>query len=430
MILNVVLFFITLVVGFICLTLAFRCVGITDVPFKRRALRLEISTGLTGETFTPAMGRTSVLWGLGVLCAVYGVSFFFCAVERGSVSWDIFKHVWLHWDAKHYRNLAELGYHGYTEGGEPLFLVFYPLYPWLVRLLHHIIPSYDLCGYLLSGACYIAGCYVLARLVTEDFGWPTARLALALFSAYPFALFFAAFYTESLFLLLSVTTFYLIRKHRWLWAGLVSALAALTRMQGVLLTATALVEYAVTERPIQKLRAKDTRGLWRDIWQKLLPLGLVVLGVGAYLWLNYDVTGDPFRFSYYQREHWYQGFAPLPDCLRTIWYYLADNWGQRLMFTTWGPDLAAFTLCLAGLIYGVRRLPPAWAAYFLLCLLLNFSLHWPLSGGRYMACTFPLFVALAIFCRKRPTLGQLTALIFALLQGVCLYAYLSGSSVY
>ncbi len=430
MILNIVLFFIILLLGLMCLVLALRCFGITELPIGRRTLVLEKRTALTGEAFTPVMGLTAVLWGLGALLAMYGVSALYCAVFQESLSWTELANAWSHWDAKHYIKLAELGYHDYVEDGQHLFLVFFPLYPWLVRLLHSMIDSYALCGHLLSGACFTAGCYVLARLVTEDFGWRAARLSLALTAAYPFAFFFAAMYTESLFFLLSVTVFYCIRKHRWLWAGLFGALAALTRMQGVLLTAAALVEYAGTEHPIQKLGRRDWRGLWRDVWRRLAPLAIVAVGVAVYLWLNYAVEGDPFRFTYYQKEHWSQGFKPLPDCLRIIWNNLTDKWGERLMFTTWGPDLAVFILCLAAAVYGVRRLPPAWMAYFLLCIFLNYSLSWPLSCGRYMTCTFPLFVTAAVAGQKRPALTQFAAGAGALMQGAYLMAYLSGSSVF
>lgn len=426
MLLNIILTLVVLIIALLCLTVALRAFGVE----KLRGVPLAVDTGLRGQRFTPSMGLAAAAWGVGVLACLYAAACMYCTVSRGALTWDIFKDSWMRWDANHYRNLAELGYHGYVEDGEHLFLVFFPLYPWLVRLLHHVIPSYELAGLALSSACYVAGCFVLAKLTTEDFGRKTAVTALGLFSAYPFAFFFGAFYTESLFLLLSVTTFYLIRRHRWLWAGLVSALAAMTRMHGMLLTMAALVEYVTAEKPLEKLRTKNWQALGYDLWRKVLPLGLVLAGVGAYLWLNYDVAGDPFKFSFYQRDHWYQGFEPLPSCLRTIWETLLGNWNGELMYTVWGPDLAMFAVGLGVLIYGVRRLPPTWAAYLLLCLLVNYSLSWPLSCGRYMACAFPLFVTVAVACRKRPMAAALLTVFSAIMEGTYLLLFLSGGPVY
>ena len=290
MLLNTVLALIVLFIALICLTVALRAFGVNEV----RGLRLTVDTGLAGERFTRSMGAAAILWGVAVLCAIYGASAICCGAQQGTLNWNNLRYAWFRWDANHYRQLAEVGYHDCVEDGRHLFLVFFPLYPWLVRLLHAVIPSYDIAGLLLSSASYVAGCYVLARLATEDFGARTARTVLGLFSAWPFAFFFGAFYTESLFLFLSVTTFYLIRRHRWVWAGLVSALAALTRMQGALLAAAGLVEYIAAERPLDKLRARDWRGLWHDAWRKLLPLAIALAGPAIYLWVNWRVDGDPF----------------------------------------------------------------------------------------------------------------------------------------
>ena len=430
MILNIVLWAFAAALGLLCACVALRCLGRESVTVGRRRIALEKPLDLSGERFTPAMGAAAVCWGLGVLLALYAASAIHCAVARDGVSWSELYSAWHHYDAKHYRNLAEFGYRDYMENSQHLFLVFFPLYPWLVRLLAQLIPNYDLCGHLLSSMCFVGACYMLARLTTEEFGRRVSVPALALFAAYPFMYFSAAYYTESLFLFLSLATFYCIRRHRYLFAGILGALAALTRMQGILLAAVALVEYGCTSHPLQKWRARDWRGLRRDCWSKLLCIGIMAAGVIVYLWLNYAVEGNPFQFTIYQREHWYQGFAILPECLRTIWNYLLSTLTVRNGYAIWGPEAILFIVCLAAAIYGVRRFPPAWMTYFLLAVLLNYSLSWPLSIGRYMLSAFPLPVTFAVACRKRPTLGNLIVLFCALIQGVFLFSYLSGNPPY
>ena len=414
----------------VCLALGLRCLGVETVPVGRRQIELGERRARRGERFTAAMGLQAVMWGAGVMLAVYGASALYCAVEYDRVSWELFCQVWSRADAVHYRSLAELGYHGYIENGQHLFLVFFPLYPWTVRLLACVIPDYALCGHLVSALSYTAGCWVFARLVTEEFGWRTARLSLGLFSAYPFGFFFAAVYTESLFFLLSVTAFYCIRRHRYLLAGVTGALAALTRMQGAFLLLAGLAEYLVSERPLEKLRGRRWRALWGDVWKKLLPLALMGAGTAVYLWLNWDVEGDMFRFAYYQREHWYQYATPMHRCLATIWNELTDRAAPRLAGTVWLPDTAVFILCLGALVLGVRRLPTAWTVYFLVCVLVNYSISWPLSCGRYMACAFPLPVALAAAARRRPALARLGAAVFGIWQGAYLSVFLSGAPLY
>lgn len=43
-----------------------------------------------------------------------------------------FLNAWSRWDSPHYINIARYGYSGAVEDGKHLFLVFYPLLPWLM----------------------------------------------------------------------------------------------------------------------------------------------------------------------------------------------------------------------------------------------------------------------------------------------------------
>lgn len=416
-------------VGFVLL--AARLLGRDAVEVGRFRFAFHKSLDLPGEKFTARDGLAAVAWAAGALCLAYGVSILYCGVLGDGVSWAELTQAWRKYDAVHYLGLAERGYRGYTEGGRPLFLVFFPLYPWLVRLLHLAIPNYALCGHILSALCYLGSAYLLARLTTEEFGRRAGALSVAFLAAYPFSFFFAAVYTESLFLLLSLGCFYAIRRHRYPLAGLLGALAALSRMQGVLLAAVAFAEYCTTERPVRKLMDRDWRGLWRDVRGKLFWMAFMGLGSLVYLGLNYAVTGDPFRFLAYQRERWFQGSEFFLVSLTKLWNAFTHPaaGSEFIAYTTWGPQLVLFVFCVAFFLYGARRLPPTWTLYYALCVFLNYSLSNPLSGGRYIACAFPLPVMLAVASGKRPGAGRFLLLAFGVLQGVFLLFYLAGKHV-
>lgn len=411
--------------------LAARFLGVERVEPGGHTLRLHKPLGLRGEPFSRRDGAAAAAWGLGTLALAYAACVLYCGIFKEEVSWSAFCGAWKQYDAWHYLGLAERGYSGYLENGKPLFVVFFPLYPWLVRLLHLVIPDYALCGFLISGAAYVGACVVLSRLVTEEFGRETAQLSLAFLSAYPFAFFFASLHTEGLFLLLSLCSFYFIRKHEYPLAGLFGALAALTRMQGLLLAAVAFAEYCTTEHPIRKLKAREWRALWRDLWGKLFWMAVMGLGTVTYLGLNYAVTGNLFQFTVYQRERWYQGSSFFLSSLSKLWHgFLHPSAGYEFVpWTTWGPQLVLFVFCLIVLLYAVRRMPPVWTLYFVICIYLNYSLNNPLSCGRYIACAFPLPVALAIAGGRRPQAARLLLIAYALMQGVFLMAYFAGKHV-
>lgn len=413
--------------------LAARFLGIETVGLGGGRLRLYRPLELKGERFTARDGRAAVLWGLGTLCLAYTVGVFYCGVFGRGVSWSAFCGAWKQYDAYHYLGIAELGYGGYLEGGKPLFVVFFPLYPWLIRLLHLAIPDYALCGFLISGASYIGACYMFARLTTEEFGRRVGRLSLAFLSAYPFAFFFASLYTEGLFLLLSLSCFYCIRRHSYPLAGVLGALAALTRMQGLLLAAVAFAEYCTAEHPIRKLQKRRWRALWRDFWGKLFWMAVMGLGTLTYLGMNYAVTGSPFQFTVYQKERWSQGSTFFLNSLAKLWQgALRPPEGYEfVVFTTWVPELALFVFSLAVLLYSVRRMPTVWTLYFVISVYLNYSLNNPLSCCRYMACTFPMPAALAIAGESGTgrTVSRFILTVFAVLQGMFMLAYFAAKHV-
>lgn len=424
------IFFMLAVLTVVAVLIA-RCFGVRTLCLGPRRLALEKPLALEGERFSRRDGLQALLWGLASLCLAYGMSLMYCGIFKDGVSWAGFCRAWQQYDAVHYLGLAEHGYGGYTEGGVPYFLVFFPLYPWLMRLLHLLIPNYALCGHLISSLCYIGSCYVLARLVTEEFGRSIGRQSLLFLSLYPFAFFFASIHTESLFLLLSLLSFYFIRKHRWPLAGLFGALAALTRMQGLVLALVAFAEYYITEHPIRKIRSRAWKSLWQDLYGKLVWMAFIGLGTLVYLLLNAAVTGDAFAFTEFQQIRWNQGSQLFTKSLQGLWGALQNPTAgyEFVSFTTWGPELVLFVFCLGALLYGMRRLEPTWLLYFLLCILLNFSLKNPLSCGRYMACAFPLPLLLAMGSEKRPMAGNFLRLTFGLAQGLFMLAYFAGRHV-
>ena len=92
-------------------------------------------------------------------------------------------------------------------------------------------------GTIISLAAFVAALaylYALARDYLDD---AQARTALWMLAAYPFALFYGAIYTESLFLLTAVGSIYHFRRQEWWRAAAWACLAGLTRPNGFLLGA-------------------------------------------------------------------------------------------------------------------------------------------------------------------------------------------------
>ena len=331
-------------------------------------------------------------------------------------------------DGYHYLRLAQLGYEGYIENGQHLFLVFFPLYPWILGLLSRLFGHPELCGVVLSCLCYALGCVFCYRLVWERFNRRIAADAVLLLSLFPFSFFFGFVMTEGLFLLCSCAALYYIHKHRWLAAGLWGIFAAMCRMTGVLVIGAAVVELMTIHLPKED-QSWNLPAYLKKVLPRLPLLFLPLLGTAVYFLLNTAVDGDPFAFAVHQ-EHWNQGFVWLSE---TVNYMLRHTLsGHHATPTIWLPQLLLFPLCLIALFWsiGKRRQPNFLIAYGFAYFLATFCLSWLLSGGRYLSCCLPFFIILAEALEKRPLLRTCVPALFA--GGMLVYyaLFLSGAPLY
>ena len=346
------------------------------------------------------------------------VGLFTCLVLYPGSGADAALWTWKRWDALHYVNLAELGYSGYIEDGKHLFLVFFPLYPWLMRLVSTLTGNTMAAGLLISFLTYSGGCVYLYKLAAWELGKGAARRTVFFLSIFPYAFFFGGIMTEGLFFLTTAASLWYIRRHRWWLAGLFGVLAAMTRMHGILLVGAAAAELV------------ESRGHfdWKEIMRRLPALLLPVLGTLVYLALNWQVGGDPFAFTVMQ-EHWSQGYCWISD---TLWYVLQNALSypsQAVRYQLWIPTIVMFPVFFALLLYARKRFRSMYVLYGFVYLVLNYSLSWLLSAGRYLSCALPFFLFAAALTEGRRRLTILAAVGMALGFAVTLYGYLTGGQI-
>src|SRR3989454_6110603 len=92
-----------------------------------------------------------------------------------------------------------------------------------------------LAGTIVSLAAFAGAVSVLYRLAAHELGEEKAWPVILLMSTYPYAVFYSVAYTESLFLFLTVSAFYAMRRGYLLPAALAGFGAGVTRPNRVLL---------------------------------------------------------------------------------------------------------------------------------------------------------------------------------------------------
>ena len=159
------------------------------------------------------------------------------------------------WDALWYTRVAELGY-GYQvrlpNGDVHSNLAFFPLLPWLERLLHALAPlSYADAGFVVSLLASLAAAWGIFAVAELVYGRRAGVCAVVLWAVLPVGIVQSMAYSESLFTALAAWALYAVLTGRWLTAGALAALAGLTRPVGLAVVAavwTAGVAYFVRDR--------------------------------------------------------------------------------------------------------------------------------------------------------------------------------------
>ena len=230
-----------------------------------------------------------------LILLVFGATAFqVCNSERVQ-TWHGWLEIWYRWDAMRHTRVEEVGY---TSSGEYLAdITIFPLFPWIVRTLNLIGGDTQINAFIVSGAALVAVCVLLYKLAQFDETETVARNSIWFLLIFPTAYFFHINYTESVFLSVTLASFYAARNGNWKLAGLFGILSSVGRVNGLLLFPALVVEAFLEYRQTRR---------WNWNWLAILA---TPLGFGIYLLMNLNVTGNAFTFMEITRERFYKSLA-------------------------------------------------------------------------------------------------------------------------
>jgi len=319
------------------------------------------------------------------------------------------------WDSPHYLFIAQ---NWYVNSGDPAnFIVFFPLYPVLIKLVTFDFAYANLSGLLISNVSAFVAAVYLFKLAKLDFDDSVAKKAVVFLSIFPMAFFFSAIYTESLFFALVISSFYYARVGKWSLAGVLSLLAALTRLAGLLLLPALIVEYL-------HQKGWNLRKVGAEVSWVFLP----VLGFLIYLGINVQVTGNPFTFVAIERVHWYQTIDPLLGFSRALHWATTAAYPENITIGLAGISFAAFGLAM--IVAGFsKRFRMSYLVYMSLTWMLAVATGWWISVPRYIMAMFPMFILLGLFSKRKIVILAVSVPFLVLL---CFFTYIfaMGGPVY
>ena len=368
----------------------------------------------------------------GTRAAVFLVAFFavitigFAAKPDFVLSRDPLANLPARFDAGWYGDIALDGYTWDHTFQRQRNIAFFPALPLLMRPLGVAFGMSDptaprerrllralWAGVAVSLAAFLWALIYVARLGEELIGAERAANAVLLLAAYPFALFYNAPYTESLFLLGAAAACYHFLRREWVAASCWGLFVGLTRPNGC------FVSIPLAILGLQQLYASQkSEGLtaW-SIGTRLVAAAMPGIGMLLFTAYLYNLTGVWFAWAR-SHEAWgrtYQGVGP---------FVTAFGWLRDEPFLQVVSNIPFNTLNALGVLFGLlmtwpvfRRLGPAWGVFVLVNLVPPLFAGGVLSMGRLSATLFPLFLALAVLVPPRSVAAWVAG--FGMGQGLC-----------
>jgi hypothetical protein len=312
---------------------------------------------------------------------------------------------WEQFDGHQYVGIAAHGY--WFDPSLPSNIVWFPGYPLSIRWIGTVVGDHRVAAFGVSALGGLAAAVLLWRwLGLQRLEGGTRMVALGTLFLSPYAFFlYGAIYSDALFLALVVAAFLCVERDRFLLAGLIGALATVTRPTGLCLV-PALALLALERSRV--LRPAGRPGSFPSRWRlplrfdrsalrpaHLAPL-LSLAGVGTYVvWLGVRF-GAPLAFVT-NEEHYHPAAQ---DWRHEEWFHQLSQWAAR----GWSePRYPLSVLLQALLVLAVIASAPfvgrrfGWG-YGLFCALLGLIPFWSVGdffgSGRYLLAAFPAYALL------------------------------------
>ncbi len=204
------------------------------------------------------------------------------------------------WDGRWYLEIVRGGYPSsipadITYEQLEARAAFFPVYPWLVRVVDAVVPGGDTFAALFVNFVLGAVSVVLVGLLARRlYGINVAARAMTLYAIFPGSVVLSFAYSEATLIVLAAACMLLLLDERWLLAGLTAMVATATRPNGIAIVATCAVASFIAIR-----RSRQ--------WRSLTAVVLAPIGFVFFQWYVGATAGEAGVWFRVQREAWAEG---------------------------------------------------------------------------------------------------------------------------
>lgn len=304
-------------------------------------------------------------------------------------------------DGVHYLGIAKEGYAAqFTQA-------FFPFYPILIKIFSFLtFGNLFISAVLISNISFLIGLLGCYKLLKVHYSEKIPFWAIVFILSFPTSFFFGSIYTEGLFFLLTISTFYLIEKNHLALAAIIGSLAASTRLIGSFLIITFV---------------SSRRCLRNYIYASLIPLGLIAYM--SYLQFKFQ---NPIYFltsqSAFGQDRTTQNVVLLPQVIYRYFKILTTTSG--LTFASALFELLSTIFALFILILAYKKVKKSWVIFSFITVIIPTLTGTLASMPRYVLMAFPIFIVLALI--KSSVIKALILIVFIVLGVASLALFSRG----
>lgn len=312
---------------------------------------------------------------------------------------------WNRFDSLWYEDIAQNGYDkmDITKKHPQANWNFFPLYPMLLKAASSLSFPIRASGIVISNILLYAALAIIYRFIEKRYSANIAERTIFYTLIAPASFYFSVAYSESLFLFLMALGFYLAYEKRFIWASVIGALAAITRIPGFILMLVVAYKYLEAKGiSLRRPRLADLKKLDAPVLGAfaLTPVPLIM-----FLYHLKTLTGD-FLAPMHEQQIWGRTTTfPLWPIIR----YILDPY----ITTASGWDIGIFSftvtvVALTSLIIGWKKIDKPMLAFAIGLLLMPLASANIYFAGmvRYCLVVFPLYVIWAQWGEKSHIFSQ------------------------
>lgn len=317
-------------------------------------------------------------------------------------------------DSWWFKNIVEHGYMHTVLTNDPIRMnqanwAFFPFFPLMVKAVTIFGFSTESASVIVNQVELFASLYFSYQLTLTYLPKQTAMFVPLAIAVSPANIWFLAAYSDMTYLLLTILAFYSLRLRSYWWFAIIGCLLSLTRFVGFLIILPLLIHY---------YRNK----MWsrRDLINLALQAFIILCGLLSFMFLLYEVMGDPIAFYHIQSAWGHLGTSWFSDPIGSI----RGTWGSGV-----GHDRIFVVLLPIWLIVLIWNKYYEEAAFAFMSMLAPIAAGSLWSYSRYAMGLYPLYFAIALIARKNYIAGLAILLIATFISASYYTTWLSDGWV-